>query len=99
MYEHRNSFLYGYPAWVNASHMDDLYSVLGEAYMVFLKAVYFQQDYDEVDRQVMQHITNFYVNFAHTGYAITELSYLPLSYMYWEIITFELVNSKYKNVT
>ena len=66
-FQHRQSFLTGYADWVNGSHIDDIYSILGEPYMRAWRLLYLQADFDAVDTQISEHIMNYYSNFAHTG--------------------------------
>ena len=67
MYEHRNSFLYGYPQWVTGSHMDEIYSVLAEPFMDTYRHVWLKDDFDEVDTKVKDDVISYFVNFAYTG--------------------------------
>ena len=67
VFDHRQSFLDGYPAWVNGSHMDDIYSVLGDPFMRAFRLIYLREDFDAIDLAISGIIMNFYSNFAHTG--------------------------------
>lgn len=65
-YQHRHRFLQ-YPQWVNASHLDDLYSVFGEVFMKKLRDVMAMEEFDDTDKSVRDNVQNYYANFAYTG--------------------------------
>ncbi len=65
-YKHRHSFLQ-YPDWVTASHIDDLYSVLGEVFMQQFRDLFQLGDFDDTDRHVKNNVQKYYANFAYTG--------------------------------
>ena len=66
VFKHRQSFLDGYPEWTNGSHVDDMYSILGDPFMT----VYRERllgDFDEDDRKLSDIVMKYYGNFAYTG--------------------------------
>lgn len=67
MFRYRQSFLTGYPEWINGTHLDDLYSILGTPFMQTYRLLVFQLPYDELDTEVMERMMNYYSNFAYTG--------------------------------
>lgn len=67
-FSHRQSFLTGYPPYINGSHIDDLYSVFGEPFMEFFRERFLDiQDFDEDDKETSDKIQAYYANFAWTG--------------------------------
>ncbi len=65
-FQHDFSFLH-YVDWVNASHIDDLYSVLGEVFMKPLRDLLNLGDFDDIDRKVRDDSQKYFANFAYTG--------------------------------
>ncbi|KAK2164457.1 hypothetical protein LSH36_63g06038 [Paralvinella palmiformis] len=67
-FRHRQSFLTGYPDWVNGSHIDDIYSVLGDPFMKIFRILFMDEDeFSPEDEIVATNIRNYYTNFAYTG--------------------------------
>ncbi len=64
-YQHRLNFLH-YPEWVNGSHFDDIYPMLGPMFMGSFRE--FLGDWNEADYVISEKIMSYYTNFAHTGY-------------------------------
>lgn len=66
-FQYHQSFLVGYPDWINGTHIDDLYSVFGEPFMLVFKRLFLGADFDDLDKQISENIMDYYSNFAHTG--------------------------------
>jgi carboxylesterase type B len=66
-FRYRPTFLTGYPAWVNGSHLDDIYSVLGYPFMEIYRKRFLSFDFNETDYIVSSNIMDYYTNFAYTG--------------------------------
>ncbi len=67
-FSHRQSFLDTYPPFVNGTHVDDLYSILGEPFLeVYRERFLENQDFDEDDKEISRKIQSYYANFAWTG--------------------------------
>lgn len=75
-FHYRQTFLVGYPEWINGTHMDDLYSIFGWPYMEPFRRIYLNEDFEEMDLVVSERIMNYYSNFVRTGY--TRYTYYPL---------------------
>lgn len=67
-FHYRQTFLVGYPEWINGTHMDDLYSIFGWPYMEPFRRIYLNEDFEEMDLIVSERIMNYYSNFVRTGY-------------------------------
>jgi len=67
-FHHRQSFLWGYPEWVEGSHLDDMYSSLGEPFFEFYRERILQRNFSDVDTAIRIQIMNYYANFAYTGH-------------------------------
>ena len=70
IFHYRQSFLVGFPDWVNGTHLDDVYSILGYPFMESYRRIYLNADFDEQDLIVSDNIMNYYSNFARTGYGL-----------------------------
>jgi len=57
----------GYPDWVEGSHLDDVFSILGPTFMEVFRRIYLRHDYSAVDKKISDLIMDYYSNFAHTG--------------------------------
>ena len=67
VYRYRQSFLQYLP-WVNGSHLDEIYSVLGPVFMeTFRKGYLDKSDFSEDDTRMMDTIMTYWTNFAKTG--------------------------------
>jgi carboxylesterase type B len=66
-FRYRQTFLTGYPDWVNGSHVDDIYSVLGDPFMEVYRKRFLDYDFNETDYTVSNNIMDYYTNFAYTG--------------------------------
>jgi hypothetical protein len=67
-FQHRQSFLVGYPEWVNASHMDDIYSFLGKPFFERYRRLFLKQDFDDTDTTISNYLISYFSNFAYTRF-------------------------------
>jgi len=66
-FKYRQSFLVGFPDWVTGTHMDDIYSFIGDQFLEFYRRVYLRRPYSRDDKEMSRTIMDYFTNFAHTG--------------------------------
>ena len=65
-YQHRLNYVH-YPEWVNGSHLDDVYPMLGPTFMQTFRELFQLGEWGEDDYVISEKIMSYYTNFAHTG--------------------------------
>ena len=65
-----HTFLVGYPDWVQGSHVDDLYSVFGDAFMDVYRRLFLRTDWEDRDYTTSNTWMDYLTNFVYTGSGI-----------------------------
>ena len=66
-FHYRQSFLVGYPSWITGSHLDDVYSYLGDPFMKTYRRLDLKADFNATDLFMSEQLMNYFSNFAYTG--------------------------------
>jgi len=67
LFKYRQSFLIGYPDWVEGSHLDDIYCSLGTPFFEYYLENILRQNWSDTDTAVSRQMMAYYANFAYTG--------------------------------
>jgi len=67
LFKYRQSFLDGYQYWVEGSHLDDIFTVLGTPFFKHYVENLLRQNWSDTDTALSRQLMTYYANFAYTG--------------------------------